>query len=847
MSGVRCGSAAWLIGLLLALAMPMAAAAADISVSAAVQSTDVAVGEPFALTIQVDGAQNVPVPSVEVDGFRSDYLGPSTQVSLVNGRVSHSVTHRYRLIAEREGQFTLGPFAVAHDDRRYETAPLSVRVRAAGTRPSAASAPGGSDALKLVVQLGKTEAYVGERVPLTVTLYVGNLNVHNLQFPIIAADGLTVEKFDQPQQASEVVDGRRYTTVRLRTMMTLVHPGAVEVRGSQELDVASSRRGVDPFFDQLFGRGDSRTVQVQSEPVPITVLPLPEAGRPTGFGGAVGRFTFDLEAKPTALDAGDPITLRMTIAGNGNLSGLTPPVVPAGGDFRRYDAQPVKGEDSPVRRVFEQVLIPQRDDIRAIPAVSFSFFDPDTRAYQIIARGPIPIEVRPSSARQGAVVDAGPAAAPTVQAQAALGRDIVFIKDAPGTFVPRAAAGDGWLALLWLAPLLACAGLWAVQRRREWLAADPRLVRFRAAGREARLALAAVGAGDAPALDRVSAAMAAYLGAKLDLPPGGVERARILARLDAAGVEADLRARVVRFLDLSERARYAPSGDAQGERRAAIDLAIGIVDGLERQRGLERRLGSAAVLALALAVALAALAPARAEAPPPQAAFFQANQAYADGRYGEAVQAYETVRAAGLTSGALEFNLGNAWMKQGDLGRAIAAYRRAARQLPRDPDVAANLAFAQEQARVEPAPPPIWQRLAFPFAAAFTSAGLATAAVALWWLLWLLLAARLVVRAPGARLALGRAAAAAGVVWLRVAASWAGRMLELEPRDAAVVVAPGETAARFEPSAAGTEHFALTPGAALAVLEERDDWLQVRRDDGLRGWIPAAAVDRVDR
>ena len=66
-----------------------AAAAAPITVTASVENYDVVVGQPFGLNIAINGAQNVPVPELgTVDGFRADYLGPSTQVSFVNGVVT---------------------------------------------------------------------------------------------------------------------------------------------------------------------------------------------------------------------------------------------------------------------------------------------------------------------------------------------------------------------------------------------------------------------------------------------------------------------------------------------------------------------------------------------------------------------------------------------------------------------------------------------------------------------------------------------------------------------------------------------------------------------------------------
>lgn len=813
------------------------ATAAPITVSASVESTDVAVGEPFVLSIVVDGAQNVPVPSVAADGFRADYMGPATEVQLVNGRMSAKVTHRYRMIADGEGQFTLGPFVVGYEDQRYETKPIAMKVRPAGSRAQApAAAPGGGDALRLVVQPARERVYVGERVEVVLTLYVGEVRVRDLKYPVIRADGVTVEKFGDADQGSEVVNGRRYTTVRLPTHLTPVRAGDIDLQATWSVTMLTGRR-LDSFFDQVLP-GQGREVEVRADPVRLSVLPLPEAGRPPGFAGAVGSYQFDLTAKPTTLDAGDPITLRMEMAGTGNLAGLSPPPVATGDAFRRYDPQPVKGEDNDQRRVFEQVIIPNSADVREIPAVSFSFFDPAAGAYQTITRGPIPLEVHAAAPGRAAVLDAGEPLAPTPAAAAPLGRDIVYIKDVAGSFAPRAGADvRGWLLAVLLTPplLFGAAGFWA--QRRERLAADPRLGRFRGAGAAAQRALAAARGGGG--IDAVATAMTAYLAAKLDLPPGAVERDRVLARLAAGGVADGARGDVERFFALAEQTRYAAGRG--GDEGAAIDLAERIVAALERERGLERQLGAIVLAVLATAALLSGAARA---AEPPLADFLRGNQAYADGRYDEAIAAYQAVRAAGWESGALEYNLGNAYMKRGDIGRAVASYERAVRRLPRDPDVAANLAFARERAAIEPPSLPLWQRLLAPFATRATSGELTAAFAVAWLTLWAALSVRLFL--PSARLALGRLAAVAGLPAAVLAVSLVVRLTAIETADAGVIVAAGETAVRFEPSPSGTEHFVVGPGTDVILGEERAGWRLVSRADGRRGWVPADAVESVE-
>lgn len=824
-------------------------APADITVDASVESTDVVFNQAFVFTITINGAQNVSPPALyDLDGFDVSYLGPSTQVSFVNGRMSASISHRYRVVPLRAGEMQFGPFSVEVGGQRYETKPITLRIAAApsGKRQPAA-APSGAQGVRFVIAPAKTQVYVGERVDLTATLYVGNVRIRDLQFPVIAADGVTLDKFSQPDEGNGVLDGQRYHTVALRTTMTPVRPGPIEINATMAMNMITSRRGMDALFDQFFP-GDTKTVEVRSDPTTITVLPLPEQGKPADFAGAVGRFDFTLEAKPTTLDVGDPVTLRMMISGAGNLANVTAPTVPVDDRFRAYDAQPVKGEDAADRRVFEQVVIPKVADVHELPAVRFSFFDPETHAYRTITRGPTPLSVNAVRVAKPEVVEAEQPATEQPHAKAQpLGRDIVYIKDTPGSLQPRQPHlyQRPWFLLVQLVPVGMFAALWGYARRRDRLASDPRLVRFRHAGREARRALAALdgrAAADERFYDQLSAALSAYLSAKLDLPPGAVERERVLAQLDGNGCANEMRERVGKFFQLVEHARYAPTAVAAAERGTALELAKSIVDGLERERRLERHLAAAVVLAVLCAGALVSAA--GADEATPQTAFFQGNQAYAAGRYDDAIRAYELVREAGLESGALEFNLGNAFVKDGQLARAIASYERARRLLPRDPDAQANLAYARELAQVPDEPTPLWKRLAFPFAARATGSELAVVAALCWWSFWLLLAARVLL--PQRRLGLGRLAGVAVAGYLIVAGSLGARLAQVELRDTAIVTARGGTSVRFEPSATGTEHFPAAPGTALDVTESRDDWLQVRRADGRRGWIPRDAVEPLE-
>ena len=100
---------------------------------------------------------------------------------------------------------------------------------------------------------------------------------------------------------------------------------------------------------------------------------------------------------------------------------------------------------------------------------------------------------------------------------------------------------------------------------------------------------------------------------------------------------------------------------------------------------------------LAVVVAFAGVAiPANAQSPAATDLMAEANARYDREEYAEAVLLYESLVGDGYHDVALYYNLGNAHLGDGDLGRAILSYLRARELSPRDPDVRANLELARE-------------------------------------------------------------------------------------------------------------------------------------------------------
>jgi tetratricopeptide (TPR) repeat protein len=223
--------------------------------------------------------------------------------------------------------------------------------------------------------------------------------------------------------------------------------------------------------------------------------------------------------------------------------------------------------------------------------------------------------------------------------------------------------------------------------------------------------------------------------------------------------------------------------------------------------------------------------------------FTQGSEAYEGRDYGGAVRAYHQILDGGRESAAVHFNLGNSYLKLGELGEAMASYRRAELLSPRSADIRENLGIARSR-RADLAPPEALSPLGALRAGVSRIASfnvLATAANIAYY----------VTAALAVIFLLGRGGAPARRV-LYVAAPVAALLLslvylELADRsraEAAVLVAP-QAEARSGPGTEYTTLFTLHEAAEFRVEEERRGWSLISMGGNLRGWIPTDTVEPI--
>lgn len=391
------------IGLLLSVNV----LAANISVEAEINTPQVVLGQSLQYTLRINGTQNASPAIIEdIDDLEIKLLGPSRQMSVVNGQYSSSIAFNYSVFPLSVGTFTIPSQTLSVDGVDYTTDSISFKVLDSGAAANKDSNSNEPVALKdkifMVLRTAKSKVYLNEKIPVKIQLFVRDLQVRDIQYPKVESVGFSVNDYDQAVQYQEVIKGLKYDIIEFNTTVYPTRIGELNL-GPTQLDASlyipstnSDQYGRfnsifdDDFFSGFFDRGQKRPVSITAKESPITVLPLPEENKPDDFSGAVGLFNFDVSVGPQQLKVGDPITLKMTIQGDGNLLAVDFPHVSESKDFKTYD--PNVTEEKNMKRV-EQVLIPTNKDITQVPAISFSYFNPELERYETITRGPFAITV----------------------------------------------------------------------------------------------------------------------------------------------------------------------------------------------------------------------------------------------------------------------------------------------------------------------------------------------------------------------------------------------------------------------------------------------------------------------
>ena len=560
-------------------------------------------GRPFQLTYTVNQrSRDLRTPEfTDFDVLAGPYTSTSSSTSFVNGHRTSSFTqtYTYTLMAQRTGTFTIGPANVKVDGENYQSNGVRITVlpedeqqqaqssqssqssqaSQTGQTSSQSSSNVSSENIFVRTIASKTRVHEQEALMVSYKLYFANVDVaqltNNTKLPEFT--GFLKQDLEQGeiQTQLEHYNGRNYqTAVLYRTILYPQHSGDIKIDPAKfeaVLRVQTQQR-VRSIFDDFFGSYTNVTKMLTAPGVTVHVDALP-SGKPAGFSGGVGKFTLTPSISQTELQTNDAVTIKLDITGAGNMKLLKTPSIDWPEGFEPYDPKVTNDFKTTTSGVsgtksIEYLAIPRSAGEYTIPAVKFSYFDIEDKAYKTLSTPEYTIHVKRGAGSAESAVNEGAVVSYTQKEDIKqLGTDIRYIDTKPlsgktDRFADRLQNTD-LIWLFYLVPFVLACILLIVLRKQIKENSDITRVRYKRANKVAqkrlRAAAAAMKANDNGAFyAAIEQAAWTYLSDRLSIPTAELNKDNIASLLRQKGVSEQLISDVNNVLSTAEFARYAP-------------------------------------------------------------------------------------------------------------------------------------------------------------------------------------------------------------------------------------------------------------------------------------------------
>ncbi|MFM7216424.1 MAG: BatD family protein, partial [Bacteroidota bacterium] len=552
--------------------------------TASVNTTSLSVGDQLQITFTLNGANSA-------RGFKApafqDFnvlMGPnqSSNMTIVNGSFSQSLSFTYVLQPTKEGTFKIGGAEIVSGNDRLISNPVTITVAKSGNRNTASGNSGGQGPSGVFIKAGvdKNAAFIGEAIVVTYRLYTRVQLLNYSLDKIPSLDGFWSQDVELPQQPvfhQENVDGVTYDVADIRKLVIFPQrAGNLEIdpmKGEVVARVPVKRQRNndpfsqffnDPFNNPFFGNAQDVKIPLASSPIRIKVNPLP-SGAPSSFTGAVGKYACEVSLDKSNTVANDPVNLRIKVSGKGNIKLIDSPSIEFPPDMETYEPKESVNVNATATGVsgtksFEFLLIPRTGGTYKIPVKSFSYFDPEQKKYIELPAPDLQL-----------IVDKGTGNSTTTTVSVSkksdvqlLGKDITFIKTKKPTWISdrKPFIHSTLFHVLLVLPLLIGGMVILFVRKNRRLLSDIKSVKSKRASKTAlkRLSVAKSFLDKQEKdrfLDELFKALWGFAGDKLSIPVSELSKDTAAAGFRTKGISEELVNQFITTTDGCEFARFS--------------------------------------------------------------------------------------------------------------------------------------------------------------------------------------------------------------------------------------------------------------------------------------------------
>lgn len=545
----------------------------------------------FVLTNAEPDSDSFKVPSFE--GLEV-LAGPTTATGhsfqSINGVSSSKSTYTitYVVMGQTAGNVTISPAEVTIKGKRYTTkaTPIEIVAQSAKRDEQAAAEQGtavqnqiAQDDILLRLNLSRTNVYQGEPIRASLTLYTrasiaGFEDVKLPSFNGFWSQELPVDGYRATRQT---VDGKVYDSQIIKEY--LLYPqqtGTLSIEPADITAVAQVVMRTNRAFDPFFGGGS----EVYNVPrklttgrVNVTVKELP-AGAPASFTGAVGSFTMDTQLPAQELKANSAASYTVKISGTGNLTFLQAPKLNLPSSFELYDVRSTESIRSTTAgttgyRQFEYPFIARAEGEYDVPAIEFSYFNPEKNAYVTLSSAALTLNVSPDGSASAAT-PAQIVMGTSKEGVRQLGSDIRFIKLGTPALrsvsAPLMLSGTYFIVLLLI--VVAAIMAYFILRRKIRDSKNTVLVRNRRANKVAvqrfRAAERFMREQNRHAFfEEMLRALWGYMSDKLNIPVSNLTKENIREELQRRGCPVEDAQHFTEIISRCDEAQYSPAESVQ--------------------------------------------------------------------------------------------------------------------------------------------------------------------------------------------------------------------------------------------------------------------------------------------
>lgn len=528
----------------------------------------------------------------------------SSNFSMINGKVSSTITYSYIIVAPNTGKFAIEKGRIQYEGKEYESNSLTLTVEKSSRKESTEndSQSISDEELKenvfILASADKNNVYQGEQVTVTYKLYT-KLNISSPQISKLPQyKGFWAEELEASNNIRfevEMYNGVRYRSAVLKKVALFpTKSGKLTVTPFElEIPVLVKRRQrandpFDAFFnDSFFGRTETIQFKATSNTVVVNSEILPQNGKPESFAGAVGEFDFKAEIDNDNVETNEAVTLKLTVSGKGNIELIDMPEVVLPPGFEKYDPKASKSVSNKGTvsgfKGEEYLIVPRVAGLKEINPIKFSFFNPRTKKYVELTSPKFTLNVRQGDRTVASSTDGF-----SKEDIVLLSQDIRFIKTS-NFGLQKLQQGNlisDWFWYSLILPLVAMLAFIGIKKRQDKLSGNVELMKFRKAEKNAnnrlKLAKKALGNNDLPTFyNEISQGLYGYLEDKLSLQKSEFSIERVVDILKKNNVQEKNVESIEKILNQCEFARFAPQKQSQEQSEGLYNSSVKVIVEIE--------------------------------------------------------------------------------------------------------------------------------------------------------------------------------------------------------------------------------------------------------------------------